>query len=201
LLAPALYIVVCRLLELIVLVGCCDRAKELEILVFRHELSILRRQAGQPRFEAHDRVLLAALSRMLPRHSWSAFLVRPETLLHWHRRLVARRWTYPHRRPGRPPIRRDVRELILRLAHENPSWGYRRIVGELRKLSVGVSATSVRTSWATLAWRRRHGATRSRPPVESAPMDVRPLESPQALQVNRRDLLGGLIHEYELAAA
>jgi putative transposase len=110
-------------------------------------LSILRRQAGQPRFEAHDRVLLAAFSRMLPpRHSWSAFLVRPETLLHWHRRPVARRWTYPHRRPGRPPIRRDVRELILRLARENPSWGYQRIVGELRKLGVGVSATSVRNN-------------------------------------------------------
>jgi putative transposase len=90
-LVSALYIVVCPLLELIVLVGRCDRAKELEILVLRHELSILRRQARQPRFEAHDRVLLAAFSRMLPRRSWNAFLVHPETLLHWHRRLVARR--------------------------------------------------------------------------------------------------------------
>jgi putative transposase len=116
LLVSALYIVVCRLLELIVLVGRGDRAKELEILVFRHELSILRRQAGQPRFEAHDRVLLAAFSRMLPRRSWNVFLVRPETLLRWHRRLVARRWTYPHQRPGRPPISTEVRELILRLA-------------------------------------------------------------------------------------
>ena len=112
--------------------------------MLRHELSILRRQAGKPRFEAHDRVLLAAFSRMLPRCSWNAFLVRPETLLHWHRRLAARHWTYPHRRPGRPPIGREVRELILRLARENPSWGYQRIVGELRKLGVAVSATSVR---------------------------------------------------------
>jgi putative transposase len=144
LLVSALYIVVCRLLELIVLVGGGDRAKELEILVLRHELSILRRQAGQPRFEAHDRVLLAAFSRMLPRRSWNAFLVRPETLLRWHRRLVARRWTYPHQRPGRPPISREVRELILRLARENQSWGYLRIVGELRKLDIRVSATSVR---------------------------------------------------------
>jgi hypothetical protein len=116
----ALYVVVCRLLELIVLVGRHDRAKELEILVLRHELSILRRQAAQPRFEAHDRVLLAAFSRMLPLRSWNAFLVRPETLLRWHRRLVARRWTYPHRRPGRPPISTEVRELILCLARENP---------------------------------------------------------------------------------
>jgi hypothetical protein len=78
---------------LVVLVGRGDGAKELEILVLRHELSILRRQVGRPRFEAHDRVLLAAFSRMLPRRSWKAFSVRPETLLSWHRRLVARRYT------------------------------------------------------------------------------------------------------------
>jgi transposase InsO family protein len=131
-------------LEFVVLLGRSDRAKELEILVLRHELSILRRQAGRPRFETHDRVLLAAFSRMLPRRSWDVFPVRPETLLAWHRRLLARRWTYPHRRPGRPPISREVRELILRLARENSSWGYLRIAGELRKLGIGVSASSVR---------------------------------------------------------
>jgi hypothetical protein len=81
LLVSAVYIVVCRLLELIVLVGRRERAKDLEILVLRHELSILRRQGGQPRFAPHDRLLLAALSRMLARDSWSAFLVQPETLL------------------------------------------------------------------------------------------------------------------------
>jgi putative transposase len=133
----ALYVVVCRLLELIVLLGRSDRAKELEILVLRHELSILRRQTGRPRFDPRDRLLLAAPSRMLPRRSWGVFLVRPETLLRWQRRMIARRWTYPHRRPGRPPIARDVRELILRLARENPSWGYVRIVGELRRLGIG----------------------------------------------------------------
>jgi putative transposase len=137
------YIVVCRLLELLVLLGRKDRAKELEILVLRHELSILRRQVGRPRFKAHDRILLAAFSRMLPRH-WTAFYVRSETLLAWHRRLVARRWTYPHRRSGRPPINREVRDLILRLARENSSWGYMRIAGELRKLGIAVSASSVR---------------------------------------------------------
>ena len=82
---------------------------------------------------------------MLPRRSWCAFLVQPETLLRWHRWLVARRWTHPHRRPGRPPIGAEVRELVLRFARENPSWGYLRIVGELRKLGVAISATSVRT--------------------------------------------------------
>jgi hypothetical protein len=140
----SLYVVVCRLLELIVLFARGDRGKELEVLVLRHELSILRRQVGQPRFEPHDRLMLAALSRVLPRRSWNTFLVRPETLLRWHRGLVARRWTYPHRRPGRPPIGREVREVILRLARENPSWGYLRIVGELRKLGIALSATSVR---------------------------------------------------------
>jgi putative transposase len=144
LLASSLYVLVRRLLELVVVIARGDRTKELEILVLRHELSILRRQVGRPRFEPHDRLLLAALSRKLPRSSWNAFLVRPETLLRWHRRLVVRRWTYPHRRPGRPPIGREVRELILRLARENPSWGYLRIVGELRKLGIAVSATFVR---------------------------------------------------------
>ena len=142
-LVSALYIVVCRLLELVVLLGRRERAKELEILVLRHELSVLRRQFGPPRFESHDRVLLAALSRHLPRRSWNLFLVQPETLLRWHRRLVARRWTYSHR-PGRPPIGTEVRELIVRLARENSGWGYVRIVGELRKLGIGVSETSVR---------------------------------------------------------
>jgi putative transposase len=144
LLASALYLVVCRLLELLVLLGRSDRAKELEILVLRHELSILRRQVGRPRVEPRDRLLLAALSRVLPQHSWNAFSVRPETLLRWHPRMIARRWTYPHRRPGRPPISREVRELVLRLARENPSWKYLRIVGEPRKLGVALSATSVR---------------------------------------------------------
>jgi putative transposase len=144
LLVSALYVVVRRLLELIVLFCRRDRAKELEILVLRHEVSILRRQVKRPQLEPHDRLLLAAFSRMLPRRCWNAFFVQPETLLSWHRRLVARRWTYPHRRPGRPPISRDVRELILRLARDNLSWGYLRIAGELRKLGIAVSASSVR---------------------------------------------------------
>src|SRR5436190_5506223 len=95
---------------------------------------------------------------MLPRRSWAAFSVRPEKLLAWHRRLVARRWTYPHRRPGRPPISRDARELILRLARENSSWGYLRIAGELRKLGIVVSASCVRNIWSRLVCHRRRGA-------------------------------------------
>jgi transposase InsO family protein len=81
---------------------------------------------------------------VLPRRSWQAFLVRPETLLRWHRRLVAKHWTYPHRCPGRSRINREVRDLVLWLARENSGWGYLRIVGELRKLGLDVSATLVR---------------------------------------------------------
>jgi hypothetical protein len=87
---------------------------------------------------------LATLSRALPRRAWAAFSVRPETLLRWHRGLVARRWTYPHRRPGRPPLARPRRELIVRLARENPHWGYQRIAGELKSLGLAVSPTTVR---------------------------------------------------------
>ena len=120
-LVSALYLALCRLLELVVLVARGDSAKELEILVLRHELSIFRRQVSRPRVQPQDRLLLAAFSRVLPRRSWNAFFVQPETLLSWHRRLVARRWTYPHRSPGRPPISREARELIVRLGPENPS--------------------------------------------------------------------------------
>jgi putative transposase len=139
-----LYVRVCRLFELVVVLGRDEHSKELEILVLRHELSVLRRQLSQPQYRPADRLLLTALSRMLPRRSWQAFMVRPQTLLRWHRQLVARHWTYPHRRTGRPPIDSEVRELILRLARENSGWGYVRIVGELRKLGIDVSATLVR---------------------------------------------------------
>jgi putative transposase len=138
------YVVVCRLFALLVLFGRCDRSKELEILVLRHQPTVMRRQVERPRFSERDRLLLAVFSRMLPRRSWQAFVVRPETLLRWHRRLIARHWTYPHRRPGRPAIANERRELIVRLARENRGWGYLRIVGELRKLGIDVSATLVR---------------------------------------------------------
>jgi transposase InsO family protein len=137
------YAVACRLFELVVLLGRGERSEELEILVLRHELSILRRQVRRRASTPGDRLLLAALSRVLSRRSWQAFLVRPETL-RWHRRLVAKHWTYPHRRPGRPPINGEVRELVLRVARENTRWGYVRIVGELGKLGIDVSATLVR---------------------------------------------------------
>ena len=106
----------------------------------------------------------------LPRRAWSSFLVTPATLLRWHRELVARRWTYPHRRPGRPGTPGDVRELVLRLARENPGWGYRRIQGELVGLGVSLAASTV---WEIL---RREG-------IEPAP---RRLESSWAEFLRRQ---------------
>ena len=118
--------------------------KELEIVVLRHELEILRRQTRRPELRSADRAFLAAASRLLPRKRWGSLFVSPDTLLRWHRELVARRWTYGRLSPGRPPVAREVRELVLRLARENPRWGYQRIAGELGGLGVSLSATTVR---------------------------------------------------------
>ena len=135
------YLVVRSLFSLVLLLGRPRRSRELEFLVLGHELAILRRQTSRPRLTRADRTLLAVLSRSLSRPGWAVFPVKPETLLRWHRQLIASQWTYAHRTPGRPPLERSLRELILRLADENPHWGYKRIVGELKGLGISVSAT------------------------------------------------------------
>jgi putative transposase len=140
------YLTLCRSIQLLALLARGGAAKDLEILVLRHQLTVLRRQVPRPRLEPADRALLAAISRVLPRSRWSCFFVKPETLLRWHRRLVAGAWTYPHRQPGRPPLAREVEQLIVRLARENPRWGYQRIKGELRGLGIQVSATTIRVT-------------------------------------------------------
>jgi len=120
--------------------------RDIELLVLRHQVKVLQRQVKRPRLHRLDRVLLAAASRAMTRSIWSSFVVRPETLLRWHRELVRKKWTYKRRgRPGRPPIDPEVRDLILRLGRENPRWGYQRIRGELLKLGIRISATTVRT--------------------------------------------------------
>jgi putative transposase len=147
-----LWLIVRLLTRLLVLPDADDRAKDLEILVLRHQLRVLRRKTGRPRFTARDRVLLAAASRALPRQRWASFLVTPQTLLRWHRTLVRRKWTYGQERtPGRPPTDSEVVALVLRMARENPRWGCVRICGELRKLGIRVGATTIR------ALLRRHG--------------------------------------------
>ena len=139
------YGLICWLLECVVLRVRSEEFKELEIVVLRHEPAILRRITRRPAITTVDRVLLAVASRLMPRVRWRTFIVTPATLLRWHRRLVAQRWTYA-RPVGRPPMRREVRELVLRLARENPRWGYPRIVGEQKGLGIAVSATTVRAS-------------------------------------------------------
>jgi hypothetical protein len=118
-----------RVMALVLLCFRSSDFKELEIVVLRHDLAVLRRQVSRPALGPADRAFLAAASRLLPRAGWRSFFVTPETLLAWHRRLVAQHRTYPGRRPGRPLVSREVRELVLRLARENPRWGYQRIAG------------------------------------------------------------------------
>src|ERR671919_2472612 len=131
-----------RLMELVVIALRSEDAKEVEILVLRHQLHVLKRQVKRPDLKPHDRAILAAASRVLPKPRWPSLFVRPETILRWHRSLVARRWTYPGR-PGRPPTQAGVRRLVIRLAEENPTWGYRRIQGELKQLDIAVAPSTV----------------------------------------------------------
>src|SRR5439155_23275829 len=130
-------------LRLVLLRPRSSEFKELEIVVLRHQLAVLRRQTSRSQLTPTDRVFLAAASRLLPRSRWPSFVVTPRTLLRWHQRLVARRWTYTSR-TGRPPIGGEIRRLVLRLARENPRWGYQRIAGELNGLGLRVSATTVK---------------------------------------------------------
>jgi transposase InsO family protein len=142
LLRTVLFLVVRRVL---VLVGLGPRpdAKDVEITVLRHQLMVVQRQIVRPRYAPSDRLVLATLAKLLPRDRWRVFLVTPGTLLRWHRDLVRRWWTY--RSPRRRGLDEAVIDLVLRLARENSRWGYVRIVGECRKLGVGVSASSVRS--------------------------------------------------------
>ncbi len=121
-----------------------QRDRELEILVLRHQMKVLTRKARRPKLRRRDRLLLAAAAHLLPRERWSSFIVTPATLLRWHRELVKHKWTYRRRRIGRPPLDPKIGRLIVRMAKENPRWGYVRIQGELRKLGIRVGASSIK---------------------------------------------------------
>jgi putative transposase len=140
------YRVVRLVIDLLVLRGRRDRCKDVEIVVLRHQLAVLQRQISRPRFEPEDRAILSAFARALGRDRWSIFLVQPYTILRWHRRLVAKHWTYPHR-PGRPSTITETRRLIVRVARENPTWGYRRIHRELAQVGITIAASTI---WAIL---------------------------------------------------
>jgi putative transposase len=128
-----LYLMFCEVMGWLALLARSSAAKDAELLMLGHEVAVLRRQVAHPRGDWADRAVLAGLARLLSRPSWKRLFVRPETLLRWHRELVRRRWCYRHRR-GRPSTSSEVRTLMLRLSRENPTWGYRRIHGELCRL-------------------------------------------------------------------
>ena len=135
------------ILDLIELQGREASALQAEVLVLRQQVKVLGRHVKRVRWQPRDRLLLALLRERLPRSAWATLLVQPETVLGWHRELVRRRWAAYRGRPrvGRPPLAMECRELIQRMARENPSWGYLRIRGELLKLGQTVSATAIRS--------------------------------------------------------
>lgn len=132
-----------RVFGWLVLLGGSEASKDAEIMVLRHEVAVLRRQVTRPKPDWADRAILAALARLLPAVLRAHRLVTPGTLLAWHRQLITRKWTYPNR-PGRPRTSQEIRGLVLRLARENPAWGYRRVHGELCRLGHHISEATVR---------------------------------------------------------
>jgi hypothetical protein len=141
-----LYLLLCQVLRWLALLARSSAAKDVELLMLRHEVAVLRRQVTRPRLDGADRAVLAGLARLLPRLSWHRLFVQPETLLRWHQDLVRRRWSYRHRR-GRPAVTAELWALVVRLARENPAWGYRRVHGELCRLGFRIGASTV---WAIL---------------------------------------------------
>ena len=138
-----LYLIVIRVFGWLLLLGRRQASKNAEIMVLRHEITVLRCQVARPKPDWADRAVLAALAQMLPAALRAHRLVTPGTLLAWHRRLITRKWTYPSQ-SGRPSTSQEIRDLVLRLAQENPAWGYRRVHGELTRLGHQISEATVR---------------------------------------------------------
>src|SRR4051794_33021997 len=138
-----LYLIFRQVLGLLGLLGRTSAIKDVELLVLRHEVAVLRRTNPRPRLDWADRAVFAALVRRLPRALRGHRLVTPDTILRWHRRLIRKKWTYPNR-PGRPPIDNGLAALVVRMATDNPTWGYQRIQGELLKLGHRVGASTIR---------------------------------------------------------
>jgi putative transposase len=142
------YLVVRCLLGCLMVRARREVSKDAELLVVRHENAVLGRQIGRVRYQPADRLWLAALSRLIPRQRWDeVFAVTPATLLAWHRRLVARHWDYTSRRLSTAAA---MRKLVIRMATKNPTWGHRRVQGELARLGHRIAASTV--------WQILHGA-------------------------------------------
>ena len=145
-----LYLAFVRILQLLRLSRRESSDLAIEVVMLRHEVAVLRRKVGRPTLRPSDRALLAGFSRLIPRAKLHRFFVQPETLLRWHRELVRRKWTFP-KPSGRPSIPAGTVQVVVRLARENPTWGYRRIHGELAALETRLAPSSV---WNIL---QRHG--------------------------------------------
>ena len=145
-----IYLAFLRTMQILGLKRSDDSDLAIEVVMLRHEVAVLQRQVARPALRPPDRALLAGLSRLIPRAKRARFFVQPDTLLRWHRELVRRKWTYP-KPSGRPKIPKGTVQLVVRLARENPTWGYRRIHGELSVLGVDLAPASV---WNIL---QRHG--------------------------------------------
>jgi putative transposase len=159
----SIYLIVRSLLACLMVLGRGEVSKDAELLVLRHENAVLRRQDRRIRYRPGDRLWLAALARLIPRHRWGeVFLVTPATLLAWHRRLVTGKWGYTSRRhPGRPPTAAAIRKLVIRIATDNPRWGHRRVQGELVRLGHSIAASTV--------WQILHDAGIDPAPRRSGP--------------------------------
>ena len=132
-----------QLLSWMALCARTDTSKDVEILLLHHQRAVLQRRTPRPQLRWIDRAVIAALVGLLPTRRRLALLITPATILRWHRQLVTNHWTMPHARPGRPAIPAGVRRLVLRLATENPTWGYRRVHGELAGLGYQIGASTL----------------------------------------------------------
>ncbi|MCC5578947.1 helix-turn-helix domain-containing protein [Microtetraspora sp. AC03309] len=215
------YLTVTNTFAALRLLPMSDRDKDVEILALRHQITVLERQLGadaRVRFAPEDRAFLAALLTSLPRKALRRLrlLVRPDTVLRWHRDLMKRRHvrTCRPKRPGRPPTARSTRALILRLVRENPGWGYRRVHGELATLGIKVAPSTV---WEILKQEghlrhalreyeqfynqhRAHQALNQAAPLRTVPDPIMDPGRITDLNVRRRDRLGRVLHEYSHAA-
>ena len=212
------FLIVRRVLGILGL-GRSPDAQDVEIAVLRHQIGVLNPQVTRTRFTASDRLVLATLSRALPRDRWAIFLLTPATLLRWHRELIARKWTHPHT-GKRPTLPEETVNLVIRLAQENPRWGLpadRRRSPQDRRAGLGVvgalDPATARSGTGTHSQHERpvlggvhyngarpHRGLHLEIPAPPPPARCQDVEDDDGEDIERIDILGGLIHEYRRAA-